>query len=845
MVEFVHMTDVMLNWLPGGTNPALRTFYYRLIRLMSLSIHPLFVFDGPNKPPFKRNKRTGHNIASIPEFLAKQLLKQFGFPYHIAPGEAEAECALLQREGIVDAVLSEDVDTLMFGSRLTIRNWSAEVSKTHSPTHVNVYEARKTKSESGLDREGMILVALMSGGDYIPEGIPGAGPKVACEAARAGFGHDLCKIAKGDATGFRGWRERLQDELRTNKSKFFKRKHGKLDIPDDFPNLEALGYYTQPAVSSKAQLDKLRDKLKWDQDIEFSELRKFTAEAFDWTKLGGAKKFVRNLAPVVLVKNLRLRGQKLDAKDQNVQNIEEESGLIKAFHGKRNHAITDGITEIRISYRPLDIVPIDLSLEEPDDEVPENDSEDDGIQFLDDDGVPTDASASPSKKRAAPNYDPSEIERLWIAESIIKAGMPLKVQEWESSLRDAKQYLEMKRAAQATAKEKSPRKKKAPNGGMPKGSLDRYARVMKPGTSSFSLSLKSNPSEKQANDQRQPNSLPPPPQPVFRRPQAASSFSTFQTAKDSEVITLLSSSPPTEISLKDALPPFHPGPDAIRDPFPNTVTKRRRSPLRRAKTDSAALGRICDEDRPNTPSRPRTNWTVLDSSPIASPSDLWPLKRSKPDVVDVLDLTGRSPSKRTPRRSYSTHFSPARQTEITTYFSPSKVRHKDMIGDRVEVEGHGRLNLATLITGTNLKSTGNKQGQKRPPKPSGQRERDRELQERSNNVTKLLPQPTFNLPSTLARRNIAITEKDSITEDSQNKRPDSPSLCRSPRINQNHPDRAKRKEVIRIRESLSGTFAIEEVDLTETTTTRVLMKNKDGKTFRVSDISVVDLSNVP
>ena len=70
----------------GGSNPALRTFYYRLLRLISLSIHPLFVLDGPNKPPFKRNKRTGPNVASIPEFLAKQLLKQFGLPFQSSFG---------------------------------------------------------------------------------------------------------------------------------------------------------------------------------------------------------------------------------------------------------------------------------------------------------------------------------------------------------------------------------------------------------------------------------------------------------------------------------------------------------------------------------------------------------------------------------------------------------------------------------------------------------------------------------------------------------------------------------------------------------------------------------------
>ena len=107
----------------------------------------------------------------------------------MAPGEAEAECALLQREGIVDAVLSEDVDTLMFGSGLTLRNWSSEGRGNKSPTHVSAYYSKATKvGKSGLDREGMILVALMSGGDYITEGIPGCGIKAACEAARAGFG---------------------------------------------------------------------------------------------------------------------------------------------------------------------------------------------------------------------------------------------------------------------------------------------------------------------------------------------------------------------------------------------------------------------------------------------------------------------------------------------------------------------------------------------------------------------------------------------------------------------------------------------------------------------------------
>lgn len=38
-----------------------------------------------------------------------------------APGEAEAELAYLNRIGVIDAVLSDDVDNFLFGARMVIR----------------------------------------------------------------------------------------------------------------------------------------------------------------------------------------------------------------------------------------------------------------------------------------------------------------------------------------------------------------------------------------------------------------------------------------------------------------------------------------------------------------------------------------------------------------------------------------------------------------------------------------------------------------------------------------------------------------------------------------------------
>ncbi|KAI7279576.1 hypothetical protein KC345_g5307 [Hortaea werneckii] len=454
----------------GGSNPALRTFYYRLLRLLTLNIHPLFVFDGPNKPVFKRNKKVGGpgvKVASVPEFLAKQLLKQFGFPWHVAPGEAEAECAVLQREGLVDAVLSEDVDTLMFGCGVTLRSWNAEAAAGSAggakgngpPTHVSVYREEETRERSGgIDPSGMILVALMSGGDYLPEGIPGCGPKVACDAARAGFGTELCGLGRKDREGLARWRERLEREIRTNESKFFSRRNPSFTLPEGFPNKEVLGYYTHPCVSSPEKLERLRASLKWDQEIDFPALREFAKDAFDWRCITGARKFIKNLAPAMLVRELRLRGEKAEDEhaehhDHEETQKEKEENLVKAIHGTRTHPSVDSALELRISFIPSSLVPLDLSIEEEDDELPpasqtpaDDNETPSPASDSDSESIPP-PSTSPTKKRNFKPYDPDLPEKIWILKPFLQLGCPLLMEDWEASSRDPKAFLKQRRKA--------------------------------------------------------------------------------------------------------------------------------------------------------------------------------------------------------------------------------------------------------------------------------------------------------------------------------------------------------------------------------------------------------------
>ncbi|KAM4066879.1 XPG i-region domain-containing protein [Hirsutella rhossiliensis] len=404
----------------GGTNPATRTLFYRLVRLLGTPVQPIFVFDGPKKPAFKRNKRSGRGDG-VATAQAKRLIRLFGFAIHDAPGEAEAECALLQKHGIVDAVLSEDVDTIMFGCTKTLRNWSAEGKSSKAPTHVSLYDVHDQSIASlGLGREGMVLVALMSGGDYLPDGIPGCGVKVACEAAKAGFGRSICRLKASDEAGMRAWKNSLIHELRTNEQGHFRTKHKALAVPDDFPSLEVLRYYTHPVVSQLSNLESVRQNLQRKHDLHLDALREFARETFGWDFRIGAVKFIRVLGQALLVHNM-------------CQQQEDSQHYVKRISGRRQHFSTDATSELRMAYVPSEVVPIDLSKE-----VEETISSGrDGLALNSDVEFEAPSTAVDAGERldaaTGKTFDVTKPDLAWVLEGVARKSIPKAVQEWEEA----------------------------------------------------------------------------------------------------------------------------------------------------------------------------------------------------------------------------------------------------------------------------------------------------------------------------------------------------------------------------------------------------------------------------
>lgn len=788
----------------------------------------------------------------------------------------------------MDAVLSEDVDTLMFGSGLTIRNWSPETTGK-TPTHVNVYDAVKTKNgPSGLDREGMILVAMMSGGDYVPEGIPSCGPKTACEAARAGFGRDLCSIAKNDSRAMREWRERLQHELKTNESKLFNRKRPSLKIPDDFPRLDILGYYTHPAISTQAGLDKLRRSINWDQNLDFPGLRDFTHDAFDWAKLEGAKHFVRSLAPSLLVRQLRMRGEQNGRfPTHNIQAIEEDEALlVKGIHGKRQHMITDNTTELRVSFTPIELVRIDLSKEEPDEVLEAQDAvppscqageadldEDLPLEIEDDDAAP--------RKRGPTKFDPYKAARIWVFETYVKVGVPLKVQDWEAG---RQKPLKAGATTQTAPKSKGARRTKT-TGDAPQLSIERFAKVTKPGVklSQALAKAQSDPTDPLAASRPVPQTRP-------------------------TIVDLLSSSPtkPTKTVPSPRQTRDKPLPPVQEDP-PSNVSKRRRAPMQRSHTlpsDPSAAGKRLDDshldaietldlvDLPALPSPSqskkarvratknppigraargtsvadspgKTRQTTLDAwraSPATTPTK--PRRTTPPDcavarpappqlqppqdVVETLDLTLSSPLRPPPRR-------PTVPTNPRRTAAPASGTRPPLLS--ISSNASQRSTSSSLSTSFKPKAAATAR-QTRGASPRLRTTKSASPDIDTLDLTVLSPQPpsvrapvpskragilnspppTQPLAGTLRRspRNHAST---SLSPEPGLRKRSSPAAWKA---------QAKKKREIILRKSLAGAWDFVEADSPAKAVgaegSGVVLKGKERRKWRESEIEVLDLS---
>ena len=109
-----------------------------------------------------------------------------GIQYVVAPYEADAQLAYLERVGIVDAILTEDSDLLVFGCQNVLFKLDSVAATVISISRSDFGSV--TAAEGGISLIGWSDVqframAILSGCDYLPS-IPGVGLKTAWSLLR-------------------------------------------------------------------------------------------------------------------------------------------------------------------------------------------------------------------------------------------------------------------------------------------------------------------------------------------------------------------------------------------------------------------------------------------------------------------------------------------------------------------------------------------------------------------------------------------------------------------------------------------------------------------------------------
>ncbi|KZS98264.1 PIN domain-like protein [Sistotremastrum niveocremeum HHB9708] len=177
---------------------------HRVRMLRHFGIQPYLVFDGGPLPAKKgteqeRQKRRDENFARASELakagkhsqardyyvkcvdvtpqMAYQLIKALrveAVPYVVAPYEADAQLTYLERSGIVDGIITEDSDLLVFGARTVLFKFDISGSVvTISRAHFgNIHSG--TFSLVGWTDTEFREMAMLSGCDYLAS-IPGIG----------------------------------------------------------------------------------------------------------------------------------------------------------------------------------------------------------------------------------------------------------------------------------------------------------------------------------------------------------------------------------------------------------------------------------------------------------------------------------------------------------------------------------------------------------------------------------------------------------------------------------------------------------------------------------------------
>ncbi|XP_077515806.1 rad2 superfamily protein mus201 [Amblyomma americanum] len=212
--------------------------------------------------------RQQRHAASLTDVLVKEcqeLLALLGQPYVVSPGEAEAQCAWLEQQGLSQGVVTDDSDAWLFGAQCVYRHL---FRPDRRPTR---FLLKDLASQFGLDRQKLVAFALLCGSDYTT-GVNGVGPVTAMEVLSEFKGDDAISLLEQ----FRTWLQQAKEEKVLPGSKT--RSHlVRLSLEAGFPSSRVVQAYLEPTV------DESRETFSWGTP-DLDALRTYAYQKLGWSR---------------------------------------------------------------------------------------------------------------------------------------------------------------------------------------------------------------------------------------------------------------------------------------------------------------------------------------------------------------------------------------------------------------------------------------------------------------------------------------------------------------------------------------------------------------------------------
>lgn len=212
-------------------DPPLHLVYTRTLKLLNLGVKLVIVIEGKRRTRKSdgnetlRKRRSGTRFWNACQRCEK-MLQLIGVPVVRARAEGEALCALLNQEGVVDGVISNDGDCLLYGAKVLYTKFSLENLEKSKVVRYDINDLRVCVDDDDSDtydriggapmkegvcevvsltRSDLITFAILTGSDVVGEGLPKVGCRKAIRFIRKCQMDNPMKTEEASITELKSW----------------------------------------------------------------------------------------------------------------------------------------------------------------------------------------------------------------------------------------------------------------------------------------------------------------------------------------------------------------------------------------------------------------------------------------------------------------------------------------------------------------------------------------------------------------------------------------------------------------------------------------------------------------